>query len=131
MSRSSGGADPSPRLRGMVALTIYVIESDPGVSDALVFLLEQMGREVVSFSSAESFFSTRPPGAGDTVVVNLNLPGISGAQILRWLDGLKARPKLVVISSQSRHDIASELADFDAPTVIRMPITEAQIAACL
>ena len=112
-------------------MAIHILEDDLAVSEALVFLLEQYGREVVSYPDAETLFAASPPSADDLVIVDLNLPGISGVQAMRWLLALKFPPRIVVISGQSKNAIGEQLRDIPAPTVIRKPLTEDKIAACL
>ncbi|WP_248304640.1 response regulator [Breoghania sp. L-A4] len=73
-------------------MVIHILEDEPTVSEALVLLLEQYGHEVAPHLSAEGFFAAMPPSTDDLVIVDLNLPGISGVQVIRWLMALSAPP---------------------------------------
>ena len=53
--------------------------------------LNGLGLTVATYPDAESFLEGEPPLAGDTIIVDLLLPGISGAKVIGWLQGLKDR----------------------------------------
>lgn len=112
-------------------MTIHILEDDPAVSEALAILLEQYGHETIAYPDAETFLAASPPSTGDLVIVDLILPGISGVQVMRWLLALSSPPRVVVISGQSKNAIGEQLRDISAPMVIRKPLTEDKIAACL
>ena len=94
-------------------------------------LLEQYGQEVVVYPDAESLLAASPPSANDLVIVDLILPGISGVEAIQWLRELEDPPRIIVISGQSKNAISEQLRDIPAPPVIRKPLTEDKIAACL
>ena len=112
-------------------MVIHVLEDDPGVSDSLALLLGHLGFEVVCHTNAEEFFRNRPPGSNDIVFVDLILPGISGAEVIRWLQRLKDPPSIVAMSGQSQSIIDAELRGIGATQVIRKPLSQAAITAHL
>ncbi len=78
-------------------MAVHILEDDPGVSDSLQTFLQGMGHDAFVYPDAETFFGHEPPGSEDTIIVDLLLPGIPGARVIRWLLTLKDRPP----SSQS------------------------------
>lgn len=112
-------------------MAVHIIEDDLAVSEALVVLLEQHGKDVVAYPDAESLLAAPPPESGDLVIVDLNLPGMSGVDAIQWLNGLEASPRIVVISGQSMNAIREQLRDVHAPIVVRKPLTEDKIAVWL
>lgn len=82
---------------GLLVL-VHIVEDDPAVGDSLALLLAQIGHESRVYPDAESFFECHPPGADDTVIVDLGLPGLSGMQVVRWLASLKVPPKVIAIT---------------------------------
>ncbi|MEI2384252.1 hypothetical protein [Breoghania sp. JC706] len=113
-------------------MTVYVIVSDAGVRDALVLLLEQLGRDAVAFDDCDAFLSTVRPGPDDTVLVDLNEDDdANGARIVRWADALENPPRLIAITSRSRDEIAKLLADLRLPILIRMPFNASRLMTWL
>lgn len=103
--------------------TVHIVEDDPGVSDSLCFLLQALGHDVVTHPDAESFFECTPPGERDVVIVDLGLPGIGGAHVIRWLQRMTTRPRIVAISGQPQKIIEDELRDLGRVPILRKPLS--------
>ncbi len=102
-------------------MAFYIVEDDDAVADALQALLAGAGHETRVFASGEGFISAGPPGPGDTVVVDLGLPGISGSAVARWLSALSRPPRMVVISGKSSATIERETRSIASVKVLRKP----------
>jgi FixJ family two-component response regulator len=112
-------------------LTIHVLEDDPGVSDSLITFLRGMGHETRAYPDAESFFSIEPPGAQDTIIVDLHLPGISGARVIRWLQGLREPPMVIAITGQPQSAIEQQLRGLERVRILRKPLNASTIASII
>lgn len=112
-------------------MVVHVLEDDAGVSDALRLWLEQVGHEVRLYPSAEEFFGATPPKREDLVFVDLGLPGASGADVIDWIDHLPAVPRIVAISGKPSADIARHLKNARHLPVLRKPLNEESLLACL
>lgn len=108
-------------------MAVFILEDDPGVSDSLEIILEQLGHDVVVYSNAEQFFMQEPPCEDDTVIVDLGLPGINGSDAIRWINRLSSKPRVIAISGQSRTLIERQFAGKEVPIVLRKPLSEEQI----
>ncbi len=108
-------------------MTIHVLEDDPSVNESLALLLAHYNLDVVRHADAESLFRGQPPGPQDVVIVDLSLPGVSGAAAIRWLQSLKHSPSIVVISGQSQAAIMSELSVVEVTNVLRKPLDQETI----
>ena len=102
---------------------IHLLEDDSGVNESLAMLFEHFNFDVFCHRDAESLFRGAPPGGDDIVFVDLKLPGVSGAEAIRWLRSLKAPPRVIVISGQSQAIIRSDLAGMDV-AVLRKPLDQ-------
>jgi FixJ family two-component response regulator len=105
-------------------VTIHIVEDDPGVSDALVLLLKSMGHQAIAYPDAETFFRQEPPGSGDTIIIDLLLPGISGVKVIRWLQHLASPPTIIAISGQPQSAIEAQFRGLQIPRLLRKPLTE-------
>src|ERR1051325_2523841 len=84
---------------------ILVIEDDEYSRDALAHLLAAEGYEAQSASDGESGLEKAHEMRPDVVVLDLNLPGIDGKQVIQMLrnDGpLRGVPILVVTGGEDR-----------------------------
>ena len=96
-----------------------------------MLLLLYLGFDTVGHADAESFFASPMPRSGDTVIVDLKLPGMSGAQVIKKLQDLTGAPRIIVISAQSQAAITAELRGIEAPILLRKPLSELALAAHL
>ncbi|WP_209002058.1 response regulator [Stappia albiluteola] len=105
-------------------MTIHIVEDDPGVGDALSLLLQQLGHETIVYADAEAFFRHTPPVDGDTVIVDLCLPGMPGMQVIRWLKSLNLQLKIIAISGQPQASIRRMLQGETPDILLRKPLRE-------
>jgi FixJ family two-component response regulator len=70
---------------------ISIIEDDLSVREAIEVLLKSAGIKYQSFDSAEKFLSGFKPCQEDILVLDLNLPGMNGCDLLEEInpDGIK------------------------------------------
>jgi FixJ family two-component response regulator len=110
---------------------IHILEDDPGVSDSLRSLLQALGLTVAAYRDGESFMSAPPPDEDDVVIVDLGLPGVGGAEVVRWIETLDACPRVIVISGQPQKAIDDALAGSSIHRVLRKPLTGDAITSML
>lgn len=61
---------------------IFIVEDDNAARDSLRFLLECEGLEVEDFPSAEAFLNAHPAKGDGCLIVDVNMPGMSGLELL-------------------------------------------------
>ncbi len=110
---------------------IHVVEDDPGVNESLRMLLQAHGHAVITHTTATTMFTSPLPGANDLVIVDLGLPDIDGASVIRWLRNLAAPPRVVAISGQSQKLIDRALDGINSLTVLRKPLNGDTLVSCL
>lgn len=79
--------------------TVYVVEDDTGMRNALGLLLRGAGFEVRSYTSAESFLGEVDPAKPVCLLTDLRLPGMDGIALFRHLVKFGAQPAVVVITA--------------------------------
>jgi FixJ family two-component response regulator len=113
-------------------VAVHILEDDPGVSDSLQTFLEGMGHDAFVYRDAETFFGQEPPASQDTIIVDLLLPGISGARVIRWLLTLKDPPTVIAISGQAQSVIDRQLSGLvGSLKILRKPLSSKTIANIL
>ena len=61
--------------------SVFIIEDDPAIAEALRDLLDSVGIAVRYFPSAENFTDAWSPGLPGCLVVDVRLPGMSGMEL--------------------------------------------------
>jgi FixJ family two-component response regulator len=80
--------------------TIAVIEDDPGVRTALEQLLRSAGFTARTFESAEEFLDARRNEGADCLIVDINLPGMSGVALVQTLTAEGTGPPAVMMTAR-------------------------------
>ena len=88
----------------MATENVFVVEHDPTSRAALCQCLTASGFTVRAFSSAESILEYRPPKGPACVVLDYDLPGVSGLELQRKL--LDESP-LSIVFVTSRADVSA------------------------
>jgi FixJ family two-component response regulator len=69
-----------------VSETIFLIDDDVAVREGLGGLIESVGWSVETFGSAREFLSAQLMDAEGCVVVDINMPGMSGLELQREMN---------------------------------------------
>jgi len=78
--------------------TIYIVEDDAPVRDSLVALLESEGFRTSAFASGDAFLAHYHPGGDTCVLMDLELPGKNGLELLETLAAREHHPPIFVIT---------------------------------
>lgn len=95
--------------------TIFIIDDDASVRDALMLLLSLRGHACASFASAEDFLTALQPGWRGCVVADIRMAGMSGLQLQALLREQGSPLPLIVITAHG--DVAAARQAFLADAV--------------
>lgn len=102
-------------------MAFLIVEDDMAVADALSALLAGSGQEVTVFASAEALIEADLVLSDHTIVVDLGLPGMSGADLVTWLNNLQDPPRVFVISGKPSRMIEHETRHLNSVRILRKP----------
>jgi len=97
---------------------VFVVDDDHRVREALSSLISSAGLRVAVFSSAAEFLESKTPDAPACLVLDLQLPGISGLELQQQLSAGDT-PPIVFISGHG--DIPSSVRAIKAGAVEFLP----------
>src|ERR1700726_1116241 len=80
------------------APTVFVIDDDAGVREAIQGLLKSAGLRCTSFGTAEEFLRNKPPDGPSCIVLDVTLPGVNGLDLQRELADAGVRIPLIFIT---------------------------------
>ena len=94
---------PAHQLQDLSPTTIFVIDDDHAVRDALTVLLETEGYAVATFDSAARFLQTYQHQGPSCLVVEVDLPEMDGSELADALVARGIELPVVLMSGQLRN----------------------------
>ena len=107
---------------------VLLIEDDPVLRTSVLRALDQSGWAVSSAPTALTGIEATLRTAPDVVLLDLGLPDLSGAEVLRMLRATTEVPVLVV-TAQSDEQTVIQLLDLGADDYLVKPFTSAHLQA--
>jgi two-component system CheB/CheR fusion protein len=115
----TGPARPPPPDRPP---TVFVVDDDGQLRDALRSVLEDDGRVVEDFDTGEAFLAAYRPGREDCLLIDAYLPGMSGLDLLRRLAQDGHRLPAIMITGNSDVQMAVQALRAGASDFIEKPV---------
>lgn len=94
---------------------VCVIDQDAEVRESLVALLTAEELDVRTYENAEAFLETIGDRQPDCIIVELNLPEMTGIELLRQISARKVRFPSILLSSDS--DVATAVQSIRAGAI--------------
>lgn len=109
------------------AFTIFIVEDDLSVRDALGLLLGRQGYSVSPFADAESFVSAYRSDWTGCMLVDIRMPGMDGLALQQWLVDKGCRMPVIIMTGHG--DVGSARQAFRAHAVdfLEKPIDQAKL----
>jgi two-component system CheB/CheR fusion protein len=108
---------------------VFVVDDDDDVRGAIMATLEADGRRATGYPSGEAFLQAFRPGAGDCLLVDAVLPGISGIELLEQLRAMGHVIPVIVVTGQSDVQMAIHAIKAGASDFIEKPVSRANLLA--
>ena len=113
-------------------MRILLIEDDEFVLAYLKALLERQQHTVVIKGSAEEGIHAFESAEFDAVITDMNLPGMSGTDVIKTIRRLEPKVRIIAISGDIQCDILLRSAGvFGADCTLRKPIHQERLLAAL
>ncbi len=104
--------------------TVFVVDDDEEVRNALKLLLESVGLQVVCYASATEYlegFDQRLPGC---LVVDIRMPGMSGLDMQEKLTEFPIHPPVIIITGHGDVPMAVRAVQAGAVDFIEKPFRD-------
>ena len=115
--------------------TIYVVDDDEAMRDALSALLRSAGLSVVTYDSAAGFLDAFDPDLAGCLLLDVRMPGMSGLDLQRHLGDRHGDLPILLISGHADVPMAVEAMKRGAVDFIEKPIQSDvlldRVRACL
>jgi FixJ family two-component response regulator len=101
---------------------IYIIEDDIPVREAIGIFLKCKGLKSQSFGSAEEFLAECTSKDYDVLILDLNLPGISGYDLLAKLNVVQKKLKVIVTTAYDEPGSRQFCLEHGVKSYFRKPV---------
>lgn len=101
--------------------TVYIVDDDEVVRDALKLLMESVGLGVATFASGQEYldqFDCEQPGC---LVADVRMPGISGLDLQARLAAEKMQPPIIIITGHGDVPMAVRAVQSGAVDFLEKP----------
>ena len=111
----------------MKADTVFIVDDDASVRDALSLLLSLRGHASATFASAEDFLAALQPAWRGCVVADIRMPGLSGLELQTALRARGIALPVIVITAHGSVAAAREAFLADAVDFLEKPFDGEQL----
>ena len=105
--------------------TIAVVEDDASFRRAAERLLRASGFEARTFASAEEFLKSAVPESHACLILDLNLPGMSGFELVDRLNAAAPPRPVIFITAQDEESLRERASGFPNTVYLRKPFVGA------
>jgi FixJ family two-component response regulator len=110
---------------------VSVIDDDESIRESLPHLLEKFGFVVRAFSSAEEYLRSSEVSQSKCVILDINMPGMSGPDLLQELKRLGWGTPVIFITAQRDEDVRSQVLAQGAIACLFKPFSGKALRAAI
>lgn len=110
---------------------VHLIDDDQTVLESLRFLLEAESYEVRAYDCAETFLSTMGLDCCGCIITDIQMPGISGIDLLGFLRARRIATPVIVMSGGVDRQLAAEAMKLGAGEFFAKPLDHDALLAAI
>jgi len=99
--------------------TIAIVEDEVQIRAALTGLLRALGFETVAYGSAEAFLAGYSVQRFDCILIDQNLPGISGFELAQCLPARQVGAPLILMTGRDEPALRQQCKEAGLPLLIK------------
>jgi len=107
--------------------SVFVVDDDPGMRDALRYAISAAGYSSVPYESADEFLHDYDPQATGCLVLDVRMPGTSGMELQRRLRVVDAKLPIVFLTGHGDVSMCAEAMKAGAVDFIEKPFDHKQL----
>jgi FixJ family two-component response regulator len=101
---------------------VYLVEDDISVVRSFRLLLDSHRIDLRSFSTAEEFLQTTNTGVGDILILDINLPGMKGTEVLKVLHESGTRIPVIIVTAFEDSNARKICSGYGVKAYMRKPV---------
>jgi FixJ family two-component response regulator len=103
---------------------IMIVDDDEAIRDALTSLLRSVGWRTEGFTSAEAFLQSGQMHTTACLLLDMQLPGISGLELQRQLRSSQARMPIIFITAHGNEAMRAQALQAGAVAFFAKPFSD-------
>lgn len=111
--------------------TVFIVDDDPAVRNGLTFLLRTRGYAAEAFASAHSFLDNYDPSRGGCLLLDVQMPSMTGTQLQQHLNLRGWEIPVIFITGHGTIPLAIEAIKAGAFDLIEKPLREEPLLDCI
>src|SRR5262245_32839822 len=115
----------------MTAPSLYIIDDQQAVREALAEMLRLFGYNVETFPSADAFLPMISASRPGCIVADVRMPGVDGIELVRELARRQVSMPVVLISGHADVPMAVAAIKAGAEDFIEKPVDDTQLLAAI
>jgi RNA polymerase sigma factor (sigma-70 family) len=112
-------------------LTVFIVDDDPSVRDALSLLLGVRGYRTAMFASGEAFLQTWKAAWSGCLLIDIRMSGMDGLSLQQELIGRGCRIPVIIMSGHGDVSMARAAFKADAVDFLEKPFDDAKLIAAI
>ena len=102
-------------------VSVFIVDDDEQVRNALILLMESVGLNVESYCSAQDYLSAFDSTKAGCLVLDVRMPGMSGLDLQARLAAEKIHPPIIIITGHGDVPMAVKAVSAGAIDFIEKP----------
>ena len=107
--------------------TVFIVEDDPSVRDALSLFLSLHGHPTAMFACAEDFLRALEPQWRGVVVADIRMPGMSGLEMQEALSRHPSKLPVIIVTAHGDLSAARQAFRYNAIDFLEKPFDHDQL----
>jgi two-component system, LuxR family, response regulator FixJ len=120
-----------PGESGGKEMMVFVVDDDEAVRDSLKLLLESYGLNVEDYASAEAFAGAYRPRGRACLILDQNLPGMTGLDFLASAQDLGIDIPVILVTAQGDRTIRMRAQRLGAAAYFEKPVDDRALIAAI
>jgi FixJ family two-component response regulator len=113
------------------ACFVSIVDDDPGVRVALQALMRSAGLAAGAFSSAEDFLASGKLAQTSCLVLDMQLPKMSGLDLQKYLAAAGLRIPIIFITAHDQEEAQREAVQLGASVFLSKPLCRGVLLQCV
>jgi FixJ family two-component response regulator len=106
---------------------VCLVDDDESFRESVAGLFRSIGLQVRTFESAEAFLASEVSVCASCLVLDVNMPGMSGVELQRHLIDRGQRVQIVFVTARREPELRRQLLDRGAVACLIKPFPEGEL----
>jgi len=111
----------------MPETTVFIVDDDKQVREALELLMQSVGLNVETYESGQALLEAFKPEIPGCIVTDIRMPGMSGLELQKKLKEQKLHPPVIIITGHGDIPMAVDAMQAGAVDFIEKPFNDQRL----